>query len=104
MADNVTVEYAWCVGVRAKYIGPSNTLGSRWRVWRADETYRDDPDAVTVPYDYAISSGGEQAAAAIRVYLAGKGDNTSWHGTWRVACAGDSEYIAVKGASAEVNV
>lgn len=96
MSENATVDYAWCVGIRAKYIGPSNTLGSRWRVWRADETYRADPDAVTVPYDHAISSGGEQAAAAIRVYLERKGDNASWHGRWVVACASDSEYIAVK--------
>lgn len=89
-----TTENAWCVGVRAKYVGPTNTLGSRWRVWRADDTYRGDPDAVTVSHRHDLSSGADNAAAAIKVYLAGKGDG--WDGRWIVACGDVNGYVAVK--------
>ena len=97
MSDETTVEAAYCVGIRAKYIGPSNTLGSRWRVWRADETYRSDPDSITVPYDHALNTGAENAGAAIAKYLKRKtGHGASWVGRWIVASATDDSYVAVK--------
>lgn len=96
MSETHTVEYAWCVGIRAKYLGPTNYRGARYRAWRADETYAQDPDAVTVPYDHALNGSGN-AEAAIRSYLAKKeGQLSSWSGRWVVACAGDSEYLAVR--------
>lgn len=90
----MSTENAWSVGVRAKYLGPSNTRGSRWRVWRADDTYAGDPDAITVPYNHAVNSGADNAAVAIEQYLARKDDG--WDGRWVVACGSVDSYVAVK--------
>lgn len=92
MAES-TVENTGRVGIRAKYIGPGNVRGSRWRVWRADETWAGDPDRLEVPYFHELSSGGDNAAAAVREYLARKGDG--WDGRWVVACGSTDGYVAV---------
>lgn len=88
-----TAEYTWCVGIRAKYLGPTNNRGSRVRAWRADTTYAGDPDAITVSYDHALG-GSDNAVAAINAYLAQKSEG--WSGRWVVAGADDSSYIAVR--------
>lgn len=70
----------------ATYHGPTNTKGTRYRVHRADETYNDDPDHLTVPYDYSLSVV-DGYAAAIDAYLAAKLDaGNDWinGGTWHV--------------------
>jgi len=93
----VKVDYAWSVAIRVRYLGPTNTLGSRWRVWRADEIAADDPDAMTVPYDHALN-GSDGACAAVAQYLEAK-ESESWAGRWVLAGANDREYIAVKAAA-----
>lgn len=96
--EEATVEYAWSCGIRVKYLGPTNYRGSRWRVWRADETYANDPDAFTTPYNHALN-GSENACAAVRGYLSQKlprREGGSWAGRWVLAGANDSEYIAVR--------
>lgn len=89
-----TVGNAWCVGIRAKYLGPTNMMGSRWRVWRADDAYRGDPDAITVGYFHELNSGADNAAEAIRQYLEGKDEG--WGGRWLVACGDVDGYVAIK--------
>jgi len=91
---STTVENAYCVGVVAQYRGPTNTRGSRWRVWRGDETYASDPEAITVPYDHALSTGADNAGAAILQYLARKSDG--WAGAWHVAASGHDCYVAIR--------
>lgn len=94
--NETTVDYAWCVGIRVRYLGPTDTMGSRYRVWRADDSYAMDPDAMTLSYDHALT-GSENACAAVRAYLAQKaGQISSWAGRWVLAGANDSEYIAVR--------
>lgn len=89
-----TVDYAWCVAIRVKYLGPSNTLGSRWRVWRADETYNSDPDRKELGYNHALS-GSETACAMVRAYLKDK-DSDAWSGRWVLAGADRESYIAIR--------
>ena len=93
----MSVEYSGRVGIRVKYLGPTNYRGSRWRVWRSDDTYANDPDAITVSYDHALGTGGPNAVAAVQQYLARKDEG--WDGRWIIAGAGDSEYIAVWGGN-----
>lgn len=88
------VDYAWCVGIRVKCLGSTDTKGSR--VWRADESYAMDPDAMTLDYDHALS-GSENACEAVRQYLAQKaGTTSSWAGRWVLAGHGTAEYVAVR--------
>ena len=56
-----TVESTPLVAIVAKY----HALGSRYTVHRADCTYLEDPDRLTVPYDYAAKDPA--AAARMRI-------------------------------------
>lgn len=89
--DNIT--YSPNVAIRARYLGPTNYRGSRFRVWRADGTWQEDPDRIEVSFDHGLSQS-DRARDLIARYLANKGDN--WQGHWVVAGASDSDYIAIK--------
>lgn len=99
----VQVGYAWCVAIRVRYLGPTNYRGSRWRVWRADDTYAADPDAMELGYNHALNAS-DNAAAMVRAYLKKKADNDGWNGRWVVAGHGDSEYVAVKAGALETGM
>lgn len=92
---NAEVDYAWSCSIRVRYLGPTNYRGSRWRVWRGDGTYAQDPDAMELGYNHALSSS-ENALAMVRAYLKKKEDHSGWEGRWTMAGCGDSEYVAVK--------
>ena len=85
--------YSPTVSITVRYLGPTDTRGSRFRVFRSDGTYAQDPDRLTVPFNHGLSSS-ERPVDAVDQYLARKGDG--WHGRWVVAGANDREYIAVR--------
>lgn len=89
------VHYSPSVAIRVRYIGPSNTRGSRFRVWRADDVWANDPDRIEVPFAHEYSHG-ERASRCVEQYLAKKDERSGWDGRWVVAGASGSEYIAVK--------
>lgn len=98
MADtNFIVEYPGRVGIRIVYSGPTNTKSSRWRINRADGTYNDDPDRLTISYESGLDTRGN-VINAVEQYLANKRrkdkHGEGWPGRYVIAaCAGD-EYIA----------
>lgn len=98
MTPTHSVRYSYSVGIRVKVLGPTNTHGTRLKVFRSDSTYADDPDRITVHWEYALS-GSDNGVAAVNAYLAGKmatehGD--SWRGSWVMASASPNEWVAVK--------
>lgn len=94
-ATGSSVDYSPTVAITVRYLGPTNATGARFRVFRSDGTYNEDPDRLTVDYDYGLSQS-DRAADCVRRYLEQKGDG--WQGTWTVAGANDAEYIAVRAA------
>lgn len=88
---STTVTPAQSVAVIVRYCGPTDTTGSRFRVFRADGPYNDDPDRLTVAYDYGAK---DAHVAALAAYLARKGDG--WAGAWTVAGANGTDYVAVR--------
>jgi len=87
-----TVTESWRVVIRATYHGPTNTRGTRIRVRRWDgSAWGEDPNRITVGWDYALNTG-ENYAAAVREYLARAG----WDGRWTVAqCDGGAVAVYV---------
>lgn len=83
------IETVPIVGVRIRYLGPTNHAGSRFRVWRADGSYGEDPNRVTVSYDYGARHPEE---TALREYL----QRAGWDGRWMIACAGSCDRVAVR--------
>lgn len=92
-ATGSSVTYSPTVAIRVRYLGPTNVTGARFRVFRADGTYNEDPYRLTVNYDHGLSHA-DRAADCVRRYLEQKGDG--WTGAWTVAGASDTEYIAVR--------
>lgn len=86
-----TITPAHSVAIVVRYCGPTNSSGARFRIFRADGPYREDPDRLTVGYDYGAT---DAHVAALAQYLARKGDG--WAGGWTVAGAGDRDYVAVR--------
>lgn len=85
-----TVTESHRCAIRTKYLGPTDSRGSRIRVWRADSTYRDDPHAITVPWDYAVYVG-ENHAHAIAQYVTEAGWTTSEWGPGRWVVGGGQD-------------
>lgn len=89
MAD-VQVDRTWCVSVRTKVLGPTNTRGARIRVWRGDTTYAGDQFGITIPCDQVSA---EPHVDAVAQYLSAVDD--SWDGRWVVAWLDDG-MVAVR--------
>lgn len=80
----MTTFYCYRVGIMVHVMPPTNTRGTRLRVYRSDCTYADDPDRLTVAWDHGLN-GSDNACAAVDQYLARK--DASWQGAWVVASA-----------------
>jgi hypothetical protein len=81
--DTTTITTSGRVAILARFKGPTDTLGSRIVVQRADIARRDDRAALTVSWEYGLSNG-ENYEAAVAAYLARHAElgNGSWAGDW----------------------
>lgn len=86
---SVKVSGSMMTAVRTKFYGPTDTKGSRVRVWRADTSWLDDECRVEVSWDYGLSSA-DNHVEAVREYLVGRG----WDGGWVLGSTVDG-YVAV---------
>lgn len=84
------------VAIVARYVGPTNTKGSRIHVHRADESWQADTYRHVHHWDYALDTG-EQYAQAVAEYVDKRAaaGNKSWRGRWVIA-GGQDTYYAVK--------
>lgn len=73
------------VAIQTKYLGPTNSRGSRIKAERADGG-----ESVTVPYDYALSTS-DNHAAAIQALV----DKLDWADVTWVMGATQKGYVAV---------
>lgn len=91
MFDSVVRESGRAV-LRARFYGPTNTLGARIRVARFDPPSAGrDRNAVTVGWDYALGLT-DNYVSAVREYVTRAG----WLGEWSVAtCEGGAVGVYV---------
>lgn len=97
MSDSV-VRRSYRVAIRVRVLMPTNTQGTRLRVWRADASWVDDPKRKTVSWDHGLD-GSDNAVAAVAAYLDGLDGDLGWDGEWVIAGASSAEWIAVQVAT-----
>lgn len=73
--------------IQVKYLGPTNTLGSRWKATA-------DAGSVTVSYYHALSS--EQNAEAAMLALVKKLEWDEYPATWQGGVLPNGDYVFVR--------
>ncbi len=66
--------------IEVRYIGPTDTKGSRFKATRSGMPSSIAKTSVTVSYDYSLNTSDNHWAAAKALIAAMEWDCTTWHG------------------------
>lgn len=73
------------IAIVTKYLGPTNTLGSRVRATVANKT-------IVLPWDHGVSMEGNHARVALSLAR-----SLGWNGPWYAACMSGPNMVFVRG-------